>query len=129
MRFSPEASKRLHAAVPTWRYIAFPARRHGRRGQQTIVRRPNAWLLLAQTCERSASRRCVSTDGISGSRSWRGLGGLLLVEKALKLGATDNRSRANLDRFDAALANELIEQCSRDAEILRGFDDGEAGLN
>ena len=70
----------------------------------------------------------MSTDGISGSRSWRGLGGLLLVEKTLEFGATDNGSGANLERLDTALADELVEQGSGDAEILRGFDDGEAGL-
>jgi hypothetical protein len=53
---------------------------------------------------------------------------LLLIEKALELGAADDRARVDLDRLDAAFVDQFVKKCSGDTEILRGFIDGEARL-
>jgi hypothetical protein len=53
---------------------------------------------------------------------------LLLIEEAFHLGATNDRARADLDRFDTALLDLLVEKCSGDAEIVSRFTDCEARL-
>ena len=54
------------------------------------------------------------------------LRGLLLVEKPLELGAAHDRARADLDRLDAATADQGVKERSRDAEIVGGLTDREA---
>jgi hypothetical protein len=54
------------------------------------------------------------------------LRGLLLVEEPLELGAAHDRARADLDRLDAATADQGVKERSRDAEIVGGLTDREA---